>query len=93
MNPAGWWYRERVDLPGARRDGTVGAHGEALKLRISAPPLEGRANARLRAFIAEHTGGKAKKCDAGQRTGQPAQDHSEPFALTITTVNTAAVTA
>jgi uncharacterized protein (TIGR00251 family) len=42
--------------PGARRTEVVGLHGEALKIRVSAPALEDRANEALAAFIAERLG-------------------------------------
>jgi uncharacterized protein (TIGR00251 family) len=42
--------------PGAKRTEIAGLHGEALKVRIAAPALDGRANAALTAFIAERLG-------------------------------------
>jgi uncharacterized protein (TIGR00251 family) len=39
--------------PGAKRTGFAGLHGEAAKIRLAAPPVEGKANAALRAFLAE----------------------------------------
>jgi uncharacterized protein (TIGR00251 family) len=42
--------------PGAKRTEIAGLHGEALKIRLAAPPVEGKANAALRAFIAERLG-------------------------------------
>ena len=38
--------------PGARRTEVCGLHGGALKLRLAAPPVEGKANDALRAFLA-----------------------------------------
>ena len=42
--------------PGASKTELAGLHGDALKLRIQAPPVEGAANAAVLAFIAAHLG-------------------------------------
>ncbi|MFQ5757666.1 MAG: DUF167 family protein [Acidiferrobacterales bacterium] len=42
--------------PRARRDEFAGVVGDCLKVRITAPPLEGRANAQLIAFVARQFG-------------------------------------
>jgi uncharacterized protein len=55
------WYRyqdETIILtlhiqPGAKRSEIVGLHGDALKIKLAAPPAEGRANEALLKFIAE----------------------------------------
>ncbi len=39
--------------PGASRIGFAGLHGERLKVRISAPPVDGKANSLLLAFLAD----------------------------------------
>jgi hypothetical protein len=39
--------------PGAKRSEVAGLHGQALKVRIAAPALDGRANAALEALVAE----------------------------------------
>jgi hypothetical protein len=51
----GWLLAIHVQ-PGARRTGVAGLHGDALKVRIAAPPVEGKANAALEAFVAERLG-------------------------------------
>ena len=38
--------------PGAARDEIVGLHGDRLKVRISAPPVDGRANRHLIEYLA-----------------------------------------
>jgi uncharacterized protein (TIGR00251 family) len=39
--------------PGAKKTEIAGLHGDALKIRLAAPPVEGQANAKLIAFLAE----------------------------------------
>ena len=39
--------------PGAKRTEVAGLHGDALKIKLAAPPLEGRANEELRRFVAD----------------------------------------
>ena len=38
--------------PGARRTEVAGVHGDALKIRLAAPAVEGKANAELQRFLA-----------------------------------------
>ncbi len=42
--------------PGARRTETAGLHGDALKIRLAAPPVDGKANDALIAFLAKTLG-------------------------------------
>lgn len=57
---AGWLRRSadgRATLtlhvqPGAKKTGVAGIHGDALKLHLAAPPVDGKANAALLAFLA-----------------------------------------
>ena len=59
------WFRVAVDgritltlhiQPGAKKTAVVGRHGDALKIRLAAPPVDGKANAALLEFIAEKLG-------------------------------------
>lgn len=46
------WLELQVQ-PGASRDEIVGAHGDRLKVRITAPPVDGRANQHLIQWLAD----------------------------------------
>ena len=58
------WLREDSDgivltlhiQPGAKRTEVAGIHGEALKIRLAAPPVDGKANEALIAFVAKTLG-------------------------------------
>jgi uncharacterized protein (TIGR00251 family) len=64
MGAAPWRREEGVEAlvltlhvqPGAKRTEVAGTHGDALKLKLAAPPVEGKANAALIAFLAERFG-------------------------------------
>jgi uncharacterized protein (TIGR00251 family) len=43
-------------VPRARDTAVVGRHGEAIKIRVAAPPVDGAANAELVRFLAERLG-------------------------------------
>lgn len=56
------WFRVAADgritltlhiQPGAKKTETAGLHGDALKIRLAAPPVDGKANEALIKFIAE----------------------------------------
>jgi hypothetical protein len=42
--------------PGASRTEVAGQHGDALKIRLAAPPVDGKANAELLRYLAEAFG-------------------------------------
>lgn len=42
--------------PGAKRTEAVGLHGDRLKVRLAAPPVDGKANEALLDFVAESLG-------------------------------------
>lgn len=48
--------------PKASKDEWAGLHGERLKLRIKAPPIDGRANQHLLKFIAGEFGVSKSAC-------------------------------
>jgi uncharacterized protein (TIGR00251 family) len=56
---AGWYRRNGNTIslalhvqPGAKRSEIAGLYGDALKVRLAAPPVEGRANEALLKYIA-----------------------------------------
>jgi uncharacterized protein (TIGR00251 family) len=42
--------------PRSSRDQVTGTHGDALKIRLTAPPVEGKANQALQKFLAKQLG-------------------------------------
>ena len=59
------WYRLAGDgaisltlhiQPGAKKTEFAGLHGDALKIRLAAPPVDGQANAELCKFLAKKLG-------------------------------------
>jgi uncharacterized protein (TIGR00251 family) len=44
--------------PRASRTRAVGAHGDALKLQVAAPPVDGEANAEITTFLARTLGAR-----------------------------------
>lgn len=55
------WYHSNGDCitlilhvqPGAKKTAVAGLHGDALKIRLAAPAVEGRANEALLRFVAD----------------------------------------
>ena len=43
-------------VPNAKRTAVVGMHGEAVKLKVASPALEGKANAAVLAFVEQTVG-------------------------------------
>ena len=59
--------------PGAGRSAVVGRHGSALKLRIGAAPVGGRATAACRKLLAETVGVKAASVELVSGAGSRAK--------------------
>jgi uncharacterized protein (TIGR00251 family) len=55
-DPLGTLFLSIHAQPGASRTETAGLHGDALKVRIAAPALDGRANEELVEFLARRLG-------------------------------------
>ena len=63
MSEAPWLRTHRQGMaltlhiqPGAKKTEIVGLHGDALKIRLAAPPVDGKANEALLGFLAERLG-------------------------------------
>lgn len=66
--PFYFWHNDDLVLhiyvqPGASRDEIVGPHGDRLKVRITAPPVEGKANEHLLKFLAKVFGVSRNQLD------------------------------
>ena len=74
------WYRwENDDLllslrvqPRSRKDEFVAPHGDHYKVRITAPPVEGKANDHLLRFLAKSFG--VKRSQVSMQTGQTSRN-------------------
>jgi len=69
VREAGVEVRVRL-VPRSSRDGIDGRHGDRLKIRLTAPPVDGEANEALRRFLARTTGVRVAdvRIVAGQRS-------------------------
>lgn len=67
--------------PGAGRTQVVGRHGDALKIRVAAPPERGRANDELVALLSESLGVPAKTVTlTGGETSRSKRFRIQPMA-------------
>ena len=66
--------------PGAKKTEVVGLHGDALKIRLAAPPVDGKANAALLAFVADRLGlpKSAVSLKSGQTSRRQVVEVAEP---------------
>lgn len=57
-------------MPNARRSEVVGVHGDAIKIKVQAPAMDGKANEALREFLAETLAvpGRAVEIVAGEKS-------------------------
>lgn len=56
--PEGVLFQIKV-LPRSARSEVTGVHGDALKIKITAPPVEGKANEEIVRFLAKRLGVKS----------------------------------
>lgn len=59
-------------IPGAKKSEIVGEHGGRLKVRLNAPPVEGKANKELLRLLAKQL--KLKKNQVSLHTGERSRD-------------------
>ena len=66
--------------PGAKKTEVCGLHGDALKIRLAAPPVDGKANAALLAFVADRLGlpKSAVSLKSGQTSRRKVVEVTEP---------------
>lgn len=89
------WFRCKDEVitltlhvqPGAKRSEIVGLHGDALKIKLAAPPIEGRANEALLKFLA----GIFKVPSRNVELYQGGQSRHKVVAITGSTVDPASL--
>lgn len=59
-------------VPNAKRSEVVGVHGDAIKIKIQAPAMDGKANAAVLSFVAEKLGISARQ--VALKTGEKSRD-------------------
>jgi uncharacterized protein len=67
MSPAPWLSETKEGIvialhvqPGAKRTELIGTYGDALKIKLAAPPVDGKVNAELLRFMARKCGAPAR---------------------------------
>jgi uncharacterized protein (TIGR00251 family) len=98
VSPEGIVLRIHVQ-PGAGRSAVVGRHGDSLKVRVAAPPVEGRANEATRALLAEAlalptddvelTSGQSSRAKRFRLKGVEAEDADKRLRLALDNANRA----
>lgn len=75
----GWYHWEGDDLllslrvqPRSKKDEFITPHGDHYKARITAPPVEGKANEHLLKFLAKSFG--VRKSQVSMQTGQTSRN-------------------
>ena len=58
---AGLWRLEVLVQPGARKSEPIGLHDGRARIRLAAPPVEGKANKALVAFVAKRLGLRSRQ--------------------------------
>jgi uncharacterized protein len=59
-------------VPNAKTDQVVGTHGEAIKIKLRAPAVDGKANAAFLNFLAEQL--KISKCAIVLKRGEKSRE-------------------
>lgn len=94
------WFRQAADgrftltlhiQPGAKKTEFAGLHGDALKIRLAAPPVDGKANEALVKFLAEvlHLPKSAVTLKSGQTSRRKVLEVSGATATSIANLGTA----
>jgi uncharacterized protein (TIGR00251 family) len=67
-------------IPNARRNEVVGEYGDAVKIKIAAPALEGKANEAIRGFLAERLGVSVRAVEfvSGEKSRDKTPEYSTP---------------